>query len=265
MNEHLEPGDELLGLCLDLRAWAEVHGAESARLRTEQDHPLPATQPVELVSSPASVPPEVSPAVSAPQSTPSLERLQEQVQGCTQCKLHLKRTQAVFGCGDEQADIVFIGSGPEQDEDLEGVPFAGESGELLNRIIENVLGLQRSEVYLCNLVKCRPPGDRTPETDEVGTCSSFLWQQLDSLRPVIVVALGSFAAQTLLQSREDLGQLRGEAHAFRGAMLLATYHPADLLRDPGDKRKVFEDMKLLRNIYRERTGRELPTPPRQGR
>ncbi len=261
----MEPGDELLDLCLDLRSWAEVHGAERACLRTEQDHPLPEVEHVESVSEQASAPPGLPAPAATIEPTQTLAQLREQLQGCTQCKLHHGRTQVVIGCGNEQADVVFVGAGPGQDEDLQGVPFLGESGDLLNRIIENVLGLQRSDVYICDLVKCRPPGDRAPETDEVETCSPFLWQQLDLVRPVVVVALGLAAAQTLLQSREGIAQLRGRVHPFRDAALLATYHPADLLRTPGDKRKVFDDMKLLRSTYLERTGRELPAPPKRGR
>jgi len=194
----------------------------------------------------------------------SLSELGRQLSDCTRCALHEHRNQVVFGTGSAAAEIVFVGEGPGRNEDLQGEPFVGDAGLLLNRIIENVLGLQRSDVYICNVVKCRPPGNRDPAPDEVSTCSPFLWQQLDFLKPVLVVALGRFAAQTLLQTSDGIGQLRGRVHPFRDAALLATYHPAYLLRNPADKRKVFDDMKLARRVFQERTGRDLPEPPQAG-
>jgi len=265
MNEMMEPGDELLELCLDLRSWAEVHGAEAARLRPETDHALPAAQVVEPTLGPVKTTSAASTS-SAPTvpTFQSLAQLSEQAQGCTQCDLHHERAQVVFGCGDAQADLMFVGLAPGREEDLQGAPFVGEAGGLLDRIVGNVLGLNRSEVYICNVVKCRPPDDRAPETGEVGACSAFLRQQLDSVGPVVVVALGERTAQVLLQSSQGLSQLRGQPHAFQDSVLLATHHPEELLRAPQFKRDVFEDMKLLRRTYRERTGKELPAPMKRG-
>ena len=249
-SEMQRPADELLGLCLDLRAWAEVHGAEHARLHTEQAQPLPAIpQPI---------------AAPTHQDGPALLRLAEEVHNCRRCGLHQSRVKPVFGVGKEDAEIVFVGESPGHDEDLSGQILRGEAGFLFDRIIESVLGLTRSDVYLCNLVKCCPPEDRSPAPDEVASCGSFLWQQLSLLRPAVIVALGQVAARALLQSEEDLDHLRGTVHPCSNAVLLATYHPSDLLGGHGDKRKVFDDMKLLRRTYQQLTGRELPTPPSSG-
>jgi len=272
VSETTEAGDEILELALDLRSWVQVHQGEHARLTPAGADPVtPPPKPAPPVQ--AAPPPPTPPA--PPALTPreqdkalplaaSLSELGLQLADCTRCTLHEERTQVVFGCGSAEAEIVFVGEGPGRNEDLQGEPFVGDAGVLLNRIIENVLGLQRSDVYICNVVKCRPPGNRDPQPDEVSTCSPFLWQQLDFLEPVLVVALGRFAAQTLLQTSEGIGRLRGRAHPFRDAVLLATYHPAYLLRNPADKRKVFEDMKLVRQVFQERTGRDLPDPPQHG-
>lgn len=166
----------------------------------------------------------------------------------------------MFGVGNPNADIVFVGEGPGYHEDQQGEPFVGAAGELLTRIITNVLRLQREDVYIANVLKCRPPNNRNPEPDEVAACSPFLHQQLDALAPVVVVALGRFAIQTLLQSKASVGRLRGRAHAFRGAVLVPTYHPAYLLRNPADKRKTMADMLLVRAEYERISGNSLAAP-----
>ncbi|MCP4870953.1 MAG: uracil-DNA glycosylase [Proteobacteria bacterium] len=176
---------------------------------------------------------------------------------CTRCRLHKGRTNLVFGVGNPNADIVFVGEGPGYYEDQQGEPFVGKAGELLDRIITNVLRLRREDVYICNVVKCRPPQNRDPQPDEVASCSPFLWAQLDAIKPAVVVGLGRFAVQTLLKTDTGIGRLRGRAHPFRDAVLVPTYHPAYLLRNPADKRKTLEDMKLVRAEYAMATGKDL--------
>jgi uracil-DNA glycosylase len=265
--EELSPDDELLELCLDLRAWAAVHGSESARLRTERDQPLP-EQEVAKVEAPAesvpAVPAVVSSAAAPAEPRTSPNPLGEQLQSSAGWTLHNEGAQVVFGCGSEQAEVVFVADAQGYYEDAQEEPFSGEAGLLFDRIIENVLGLQRSAVYIFSVVKCRPPEAQASESDEVAVLSPFIVRKIDLLRPVIVVALGDSVAQALLQRNEGIAQLRGKTHSFKDAALIPTYHPVHLLRAPGDKRKVFEDMQMLRRVYAERTGRELPSPPPRG-
>jgi len=178
-----------------------------------------------------------------------LEEIQAELGPCARCKLHAGRTNIVFGVGNPQARLMFVGEGPGADEDAQGEPFVGRAGELLTRVI-GAMGLRRSDVYIANVVKCRPPGNRNPEPDEVAACSPFLAEQVSSVRPEVVVALGKFAAQTLLETELPIGRLRGHFHrAFGHIPLMPTWHPAYLLRTPSAKRDTWEDiqqvMKLL--------------------
>ncbi|MEZ5416519.1 MAG: uracil-DNA glycosylase [Vicinamibacterales bacterium] len=167
---------------------------------------------------------------------------------CTRCKLHtLGRRQVVFGVGNPQARLMFVGEAPGEDEDRQGEPFVGRAGQLLTKIIE-AIGMTRDQVYIANVIKCRPPGNRNPEPDEVETCEPFLFQQIAIVQPRIVVALGKFAAQSLLRTTEPITRLRGRVFEFRGASLLPTFHPAYLLRNPPAKREVWEDMKKVRDL-----------------
>jgi len=163
---------------------------------------------------------------------------------CTRCKLHRGRTKLVFGDGNAKAELVFVGEGPGRDEDQQGLPFVGRAGKLLTQMIE-AMGLQRKDVYICNVVKCRPPENRTPEKDEVETCSPFLLRQLDAIAPKVIVCLGSIAAQTLLETNRGISHFRGEWMDFRGAKLMATYHPAYLLRNPSAKGEVWKDLQKV--------------------
>jgi uracil-DNA glycosylase family 4 len=174
----------------------------------------------------------------------SLPKILADLGDCTRCKLHKGRTNLVFGVGNPKADLVFVGEGPGRDEDLEGLPFVGRAGKLLTQMIE-AMGLQRNEVYICNVVKCRPPENRTPEKDEVSTCSPFLMRQIEAISPKVIVCLGSVAAQTLLQTNRGITHYRGEWLDFRGRKLLATYHPAYLLRNPSAKGQVWKDLKKV--------------------
>ena len=170
---------------------------------------------------------------------------------CTRCKLHaLGRRHVVFGTGNPNADLMFVGEAPGADEDEQGVPFVGRAGQLLTKIIE-AIGLRRDEVYIANVIKCRPPGNRNPEPDEVATCEPFLMQQIDIVKPRVIVALGTFAAHLLLRTDAPISRIRGLVHAYRGASLIPTFHPAYLLRSPERKREVWEDMKKVRALLAE--------------
>ena len=174
----------------------------------------------------------------------TLERIREDIGDCKRCRLCEARNTIVFGDGAAQAQLVFIGEGPGHDEDVQGLPFVGRAGKLLTQMIE-AMGLRREEVYICNIVKCRPPGNRQPERDEVATCSPFLDRQLAVIRPKVVVCLGNVAAQTLLGTNKSISQFRGQWFDFRGSKLLATYHPAFLLRTPSAKSEVWKDLKKV--------------------
>jgi uracil-DNA glycosylase len=184
---------------------------------------------------------------------------------CTRCKLHTGRTNLVFGAGNPNADIVFVGEGPGYHEDQQGAPFVGKAGELLDRIIANVLRVSRDDVYICNVLKCRPPDNRDPQPDEVARCAPFLHRQLDAIQPKVIVGLGKFAVNNLLGTDGPLGQARGRAHRLQNCVLVATYHPAYLLRNPDDKRKTMADMMLVRSEYERAAGQPLPPPLRGGR
>jgi len=175
----------------------------------------------------------------------SLEELREDIGDCRRCKLHSGRTHVVFGIGNRNAKLMFVGEGPGRDEDLKGEPFVGRAGQLLTDIITKGMGLAREDVYIANVVKCRPPQNRNPEPDEVATCEPFLKKQIELIRPKIIVALGKFAVQTLLQSKVPITRLRGSWHTYMGIKLMPTFHPAYLLRNPGDKKLVWEDIKKV--------------------
>ena len=179
-----------------------------------------------------------------------LRRIRDDLGDCTRCKLHGGRTNLVFGVGSPDAELMFVGEAPGRDEDLRGEPFVGRAGQLLTKIIE-AIDLRRADVYIANVIKCRPPQNRNPERDEVETCRPFLFAQIDAIRPRVIVALGSFAVRTLLDDeRLPISRARGRVYACRGAKLIPTFHPAFLLRSPDRKRDVWEDMKRVRSILR---------------
>ncbi|HEY2922792.1 MAG TPA: uracil-DNA glycosylase [Candidatus Binatia bacterium] len=175
----------------------------------------------------------------------NLEELRAAIGDCRRCKLCSGRTNLVFGVGNPNADLMFIGEGPGRDEDLQGEPFVGRAGQLLTDIITKGMGMKREDVYIANVVKCRPPENRNPEPDEVAACEPFLKKQIDLVRPRIIVALGKFAVQTLLQSKVPITKLRGQWHSYHGIKLMPTFHPAYLLRNPADKKLVWEDIKKV--------------------
>jgi uracil-DNA glycosylase len=173
-----------------------------------------------------------------------LKELRNLLGDCQRCKLCKERTNIVFGTGDPDARLVFVGEGPGYDEDQKGEPFVGKAGQLLTKIIE-AMNLTREKVYICNIIKCRPPGNRNPAPDEIKACFPFLERQLDAIRPDFICALGTFAAQTLLDSDEPISKMRGRLYDYRGMKVMPTYHPAYLLRNTEKKRDVWEDMKKL--------------------
>jgi DNA polymerase len=189
----------------------------------------------------------------------ALKIIREDLGDCTRCKLHKQgRNQIVFGVGNPRAELMFVGEGPGADEDAQGEPFVGRAGQLLNNMIK-AMGVQREDVYIANVVKCRPPGNRTPEPDECDTCSPFLMRQIAAIKPKVVVALGATAAKNLLAMNSSLGELRGRFYDFKpagvrsndpawpGARLAVTYHPAYLLRDPRQKGEAWKDLQMVMN------------------
>jgi uracil-DNA glycosylase family 4 len=190
-----------------------------------------------------SVPPQIAGAVPVEERAAALQAIREDLGDCTRCALHKGRKTIVFGVGNPAARLMFVGEGPGADEDAQGEPFVGRAGQLLNNMIA-AMGLKREECYIANIVKCRPPGNRTPEPDEANTCSPFLFRQIDVVRPQVLVALGATAATYLLGARQPLAGLRGRVHAYRGLSLIVTYHPAFLLRDPRQKKEAWADLQI---------------------
>lgn len=197
----------------------------------------------------------VEPAI---RSAATLEELRTVLGDCQRCKLCKGRTNIVFGVGNPSARVMFVGEGPGEDEDRLGEPFVGKAGELLDRIITNAMGLARADVYIANVVKCRPPNNRNPEPDEIVACQPFLLRQVEIVRPEVIVSLGNFATQALLGDRTPISRRRGRWHDVAGTALMPTFHPAYLLRNPSDKRLVWDDIKLVM----ARLG--LPLPSRGG-
>jgi len=189
-----------------------------------------------------------APLTFSKNATEALVAIREDIGDCTRCKLHtLGRTQVVFGVGNPEADLMFVGEAPGADEDEQGIPFIGRAGQLLTKIIE-AIDLKRDDVYIANIIKCRPPQNRNPEPDEVASCEPFLFRQIDVIKPKVIVALGKYAAQTLLRVDTPISRLRGRVFDYRGAQLIPTFHPAYLLRNPSSKREVWEDMKLVKRL-----------------
>jgi DNA polymerase len=187
-----------------------------------------------------------APALS-PGSMPDLDALRSFIAGCPRCKLSRTRTRIVFGQGSPKARLMFVGEAPGRDEDEQGLAFVGRAGQLLTKIIE-AMGFQREDVFICNVLKCRPPNNRNPEPDEVASCIPFLDEQIRLIAPRAIVTLGTFAAQAVLGTDEPIGRLRGRWQTARGTRIMPTFHPAFLLRSPERKKDVWEDMKLVRDF-----------------
>jgi uracil-DNA glycosylase len=230
MTEH----NEVQGLIASLKVYLE-------ELRESGVDALPLAAPG---SSPVGLPAtnEVGGAATGMQET--MEDIRAELGECCRCQLGRTRTNLVFGVGNPHARLVFVGEAPGRDEDLQGEPFVGEAGQLLTKII-NAMGFQRSEIYICNVLKCRPPNNRNPLPSEIEQCHPFMLRQVKSIGPEVVVALGTFAAQTLLQTKEPISKLRGRFHDYHGIPLMPTFHPAFLLRNASMKREVWEDMQQV--------------------
>jgi uracil-DNA glycosylase family 4 len=208
-----------------------------------------AADPLATASAPGAF---ASPRGDAPQE--ALRSIRQDIGDCRRCKLASGRTHIVFGVGNPDAAVMFVGEGPGEDEDRKGEPFVGRAGQLLTEIITNGMGLRRSDVYIANVVKCRPPGNRNPEPDEIAACKPFLLSQIDAVAPKVVVALGKFAAHTLLDTTLPISKLRGRWFDFRGTRLMPTFHPSYLLRTPSEKKLAWEDIKLVMQAL------DLPLP-----
>ena len=226
-----------------LRYQAEEFGLEglevAAGILTTRPPPAPQSPP-QLVSVSAS-PPSASPPSALPLT---LNGVRHELGNCTRCKLSKGRTSIVFGVGNPEARLMFVGEGPGRDEDLQGEPFVGAAGQLLDRMIL-AMGLRRQDIYIANIVKCRPPRNRDPEPDEVAACEPFLVQQIAAIRPEYLVALGRYAAQTLLRDSTAISRMRGSWRMYEGIPLMPTFHPAYLLRNPADKRLVWQDLQQV--------------------
>jgi DNA polymerase len=228
------------------RAAAAITKNQAAAPPSESRMAVPAKQ--RNVEPQKIMPPAPNP-VSDASVTENLESIRADLADCRRCKLAPTRKNLVFGSGNPKAKLMFVGEAPGADEDEQGLPFVGRAGQLLTRIIE-AMGLRRDDVYICNILKCRPPGNRNPETDEIAACEGFLFRQIEAVKPKVIVALGAFGAQTLLRTTEAIGRLRGQLIDYRGIKLMATFHPAYLLRNPIEKRKAWEDMQIVRNYIR---------------
>ena len=202
----------------------------------QETTPIPPRKPI-------SAPPAVADIVPTADRASALQLIRDEIGDCTRCALHNGRNKLVFADGDPNARLMFVGEGPGADEDAQGLPFVGRAGQLLNNMIA-AMGLRREDVYIANVVKCRPPQNRTPEPEEANTCSPFLFRQIDVVRPEVIVALGATAATYLLGQRQPLAGLRGRVHSFRGSKLIVTYHPAFLLRDPRQKKEAWADLQI---------------------
>jgi len=226
---------------------AESPAFEDTLPRTTRKPVLPPRPPLQVSAAPKVVLPAAKSGLfdaTEKISGDSLLRIRDDIGDCARCKLHKGRNKIVFADGNPKADLVFVGEGPGRDEDMQGLPFVGRAGKLLTQMIE-AMGLQRKDVYICNVVKCRPPENRLPEPDEIKTCSPFLLRQLDAVDPKVIVALGACAAQTLLQTTRGISHFRGQWQEFGGRKLMATYHPAYLLRNPPAKADVWKDLQMV--------------------
>lgn len=252
LSEHLCFFEELgvTGVSRDPK-WRQRVEAPRAPVRVEPSSPAATSAAEDL---PAEHPAAIIPVTIARSAEEALAGIRAEIGECTRCKLHAQgRTQIVFGVGDPSAELMFVGEGPGADEDVQGVPFVGRAGQLLTKMIVG-MGFTREAVYIANVVKCRPPGNRNPEPDEIAACEPFLFSQIAAIQPKVVIALGAFAAKTLLRSDAPISRLRGRVYDFRGARLVPTFHPSFLLRSPGYRREAWEDLKLaLREL-----GREVP-------
>jgi len=249
---------EFLDILADVRAHVEYQRALGIKtievntldVQTVRAQPAAVTVPQEKTVVAAAAPPvakETAKVMTSAQAgrPMTLEAIREEIGDCTRCKLHTGRKNIVFGEGDPKAVIVFVGEGPGFEEDQQGRPFVGEAGQLLTDIIEKGMKIKRAEVYICNIVKCRPPGNRNPEPDEVETCIGFVKEQIRAINPKVIVTLGNVPTQNLLGTKQGITKIRGTWQTYEGIPVMPNFHPAYLLRSPGEKGKVWEDIKMV--------------------
>lgn len=241
MNTEGDPREELLGLVRSLAERLRTDG-EMGRVISYLGRGQTSVE--------AAATAEGSVAAPAGGGDGALDGVREALGDCRRCILHRTRHHLVFGEGSPQAELVFVGEAPGADEDAQGRPFVGSAGQLLTKII-SAMGLRREDVYICNILKCRPPGNRDPQPDEIVACEPFLIRQLRVIRPKVICALGTFAAHTLLKSEAPISVLRGRFHSYDGIPLMPTYHPAYLLRNPGAKKQVWEDVQMIMQTLQE--------------
>ena len=239
---------------VDPAVWASVEAPTVVAVPQVQELPLVEENEI-AARKPFPAPPLQPAPIPKEQHFAALKLIRDEIGDCTRCALSQGRTKIVFGDGDPNAKLMFVGEGPGADEDASGLPFVGRGGQLLNNMI-NAMGLKREQVYIANVVKCRPPSNRTPEPDEAHTCSPFLFQQIDVIRPQVIVALGQTAVTYLTGEKRPLSGWRGSVHPLRGSKLIVTYHPAYLLRDPTQKRAAWQDLQIaMRELGLTATGK----------
>jgi DNA polymerase len=241
--------DEIAALSAELRAWIAAAQARGQRFDGPESELPPQPPAVAPPAVPAGWARIAAEARETRDPARELQLIRADLGDCRRCALCKERTNLVFGVGDPSADLVLIGEGPGYHEDQQGEPFVGPAGEMLDKMLTNVLGLQRTEVYILNVVKCRPPKNRTPQPEEVAACRPFLERQIDAIRPKVVVALGSTAFKALFDTPEGITANRGKWLEYQRIPTLPTFHPAYLLRTPADKRLAFEDLKAVRQRY----------------
>jgi DNA polymerase len=242
--EHLEFARELgvTGIARD--AALRRRPGETPRAATPDAGPAAAVDPDPAAAMSSHTAAVVVPATFVSAKDDALAVIRADLGDCTRCTLHTGRTNIVFGVGNAGSPLMFVGEGPGADEDQQGLPFVGRAGQLLSQIIK-AMGFERDAVYIANIVKCRPPGNRTPEPDEIAACQPFLRRQIETIKPQIIVALGSTATQALLGTTQPISRLRGRFHQVDDVRVMPTFHPSYLLRNPSAKREVWEDMKLV--------------------
>jgi uracil-DNA glycosylase family 4 len=248
-------------LALRGRSGLEGIPARATRRRTlaAAAAPAPPDELAESAGMASSLPSRLPSSLPSSLGIATLQVVRDELGDCRRCKLHQGRKNLVYGVGNPDAHLVFVGEGPGADEDEQGEPFVGKAGQLLNKMIE-AMGYRREDVYICNVVKCRPPGNRNPEPDEIAACEPFLKKQLAAIRPRVIVTLGKFAAQCLLRDDTPISRLRGGFRTYEGIQLMPTFHPAYLLRDPSKKKEAWEDLKAVIAALR-RMGLEPPRQP----
>jgi len=256
-----DPASELREIAARVRTQLEMRGRSGlqgvSRRPSRRVAIVAAAPAVVAAAPPAAI--EVEEGGATPVGARGLTVIREELGDCRRCRLAGGRQNIVFGVGNPEAHLVFVGEAPGADEDQQGEPFVGKAGQLLSKMIE-AMGYRREDVYICNVIKCRPPGNRNPEPDEVAACEPFLKKQLAALRPRVIVTLGKFAAQCLLRDDTPISRLRGNFRTYEGITLMPTFHPAYLLRDPSKKKEAWTDLKSV-NAALKRLGFEPPHTP----